>query len=252
MVCAPNRKKGKHLDNQSLGLLLKYWMGVPIFAENRKCHCGRKLDIYGDHALHCKAGGNITKRHDHVRDILVHFLQTASVQVSKELVGYNPGMKSRVGDLILPFGGNGLHTDSECLYDVSILSSLYHDRLPNSSKEKEYAAELAVRNKLTARKADLNGLIETSVGMRRFIPLGFESFGGFSSNSKKLVDFIAKEWSMKSGFDKAIAKSQIVSRISMAIHRGNAMCLMTSAYASLTHDLDQVVIDYPFDGEGHS
>ena len=105
---------------------------------------------------------------------------------------------------------------------------------------------------MTARKADLNGLIETSVGMRRFIPLGFESFGGFSSNSKKLVDFIAKEWSMKSGFDKAIAKSQIVSRISMAIHRGNAMCLMTSAYASLTHDLDQVVIDYPFDGEGHS
>jgi hypothetical protein len=33
--------------------------------------------------------------------------------------------------------------------------------------EKEFAAELAVRNKLTARKADQNGLIETSVGMRR-------------------------------------------------------------------------------------
>ena len=51
-------------------------------------------------------------------------LQISSVQVEKELVGYKAGEKSRVGDLILPFGGNGLNTDTECLYDVSIYSSL--------------------------------------------------------------------------------------------------------------------------------
>jgi hypothetical protein len=56
---------------------------------------------------------------------------------------------------------------------------------------------------LNARKADKDSLIETSKGKRKFIPLGFEALGGFSSNSKKFIDFIAMEWSSKSGIDKA-------------------------------------------------
>ncbi len=82
------------------------------------------------------------------------------------------------------------------------------------------------------RNADQNGLTDAARGLRRFIPLGFESFGGFSSNSKQLVNFIAKEWSMKSGFDKSVAKYAIISKISMGIQRGNARCLFAAAQAS--------------------
>jgi hypothetical protein len=227
------------LDDQSLGLILKYWMTYGIFGGQSLCHCGSRLDIYGDHALHCKGKGNVIKRHDYVRDVLFQSLQRASVQVSRELVGYVTGRKSRVGDLILPFGGNGLNTDSECLLNVlSILSPLYIDRLENASTIRESTAELAVRSKFKARKADQNGFIETARGLRKFIPLGFESFGGFSSNSKRLVDFIATEWSLKSGFSKSTAKYAIVSKISIAIQRGNARCLAAASCASLTHDID--------------
>ena len=234
----PNKKKGKHFDDQSLSLLLKYWLGIPIFAARAKCHCGMTLDMYGDHAIHCKSKGNVTKRHDHVRDIFFRFLQGASVPVSKEVVGFKEGQKSRLGDLILHFGGNGLNTDAECLFDVTIYSSLYDNRLQKSSVQRESAAELSVRNKLSYRNADQNGFIETSRGLREFVPLGFEALGGFSSNSKRLVDFIANEWSVKSGLSKSVAKSTIISKISVGIQRGNAMCLADAACASLTRDLD--------------
>jgi hypothetical protein len=245
MNCAPNKKKGTHLDNQSLGLILKYWMGVPIFAERVKCHCNASLDIYGDHAMHCKKSNHITKRHDHVRDILYRFLQISSVQVEKELVGYKAGEKSRVGDLILPFGGNGLNTDTECLYDVSIYSSLYSERLHNSSKVRESAAEQAVRAKLTARRANQDGIIDTALGPRKFIPLGFEALGGFSKNSQTLVDFIASEWSMKSGLQKSTAKNLIITKISMGIQRGNARGLALVASIVLTHNIDNVAVAFP-------
>ena len=95
------------------------------------------------------------------------------------------------------------------------------------------------------RKADKHSLIETSKGKRKFIPLGFESLGGFSSNSKKFVDFIAAEWCSKSGIDKSIAKNAIVTKVSMAIQRGNGMCLVTVSAACLTRDIDEVNCPYP-------
>ena len=203
------------------------------------------MDAYGDHAICCKKKGNIIKRHDHVRDILYNFLNIASIPSRKEIVGYIAGAKSRVGDLIIPFGGSGLETDTERLYDVSIFSSLYIDRLQNSSEKKESAAEAAVKAKLRIRKADNNGLIDTTRGKRKFIPLGFESFGGFSSNSKKFVDFIAHEWSSKSGMPKSIAKNSIISKISFGIQRGNGMCLVAISAASLKRDIDDLACPYP-------
>ncbi len=41
------------------------------------------------------------------------------------------------------------------------------------------------------------------------------------------------EWSTKSGVDKSIAKTAIVSKVSMAIQRGNEMCLATVSAACL-------------------
>ncbi len=67
-------------------------------------------------------------------------------------------------------------------------------------------------------------------------------FGGFSSNSKKFVDFIAKEWSSKSRVSKSIAKNSIISKISFGIQRGNAMCLMAISSASLKRDIDDLQI----------
>jgi hypothetical protein len=246
MSSAPNSKKGKFLDNQAFGLLLCYWFGLPIFANNSKCHCGSTMDKFGDHAIHCKKKGNLTRRHDHVRDILYSFLQAASIPARKEVLGYFAGKKSRVGDLVLPFGGSGLNSESECLYDVTIHSSLYIQRIQNSSEKREYTAEMAVRSKLRDRKADEDNMIETSCGKRSFIPLGFEALGGFSSNSKKFVDFIATVWSQKTGITKSIAKHAIVSKLSFGIQRGNALCLAAATCASITHDLDEMHVEYPY------
>jgi hypothetical protein len=96
------------------------------------------LDMFGDHAIHCK-NGNIIITNAMIMSVLFSFLQTASIPATKEVVGYFAGKKSRVGDLVLPFGGTGLVSNSECLYDIYILSSLYNNRL-NKSREGEFRA----------------------------------------------------------------------------------------------------------------
>ena len=51
-------------------MALKYRLGLPVFPEESDClHCGRKSDIFGDHATSaCHTSGGIIRRHDLLRD----------------------------------------------------------------------------------------------------------------------------------------------------------------------------------------
>jgi hypothetical protein len=104
---------------------------------------------------------------------------------------------------------------------------------------------LAVKLKLKARKADQEGMIDTARGKLKFIPLCFEALGALSRNSVNLVDHIAKEWSLNSGISHSIALQAVISKISIGIQRGNAMCLVASSRASLLRDLDMGLVRPP-------
>jgi hypothetical protein len=149
----------------------------------------------------------------------VHFARVAKLAPQIEVVGYADD-KSRIGDFILPFFNN----NNEVLSDVSCLHPLYGQRV---SKPRGWTAQLAVNSKLTARKADDNGYIETTKGKVKFVPLGYETLGGFSKNSIVLVRCLAKEWESVLGLSSSVAALSMVKTLSLEIWRCNARSLLT-------------------------
>lgn len=167
------------------------------------------MDAFGDHAVSCKTVGGPINRHDRIRDVFVHYSRISGCSPLMELVGYISNQKSRVGDFILPFQNQG----NEVLYDVSCFSSLHPSRVSNSARERGFSAKLAVKSKLSARSVDpQSGMMMTSKGLVKFVPLGFESLGGFSKESVDLLRTLAIAWEVKLEISRSLASLSMARR----------------------------------------
>src|SRR5690242_8018313 len=109
---------------------------------------------------------------------------------------------------------------NEELFDVTIHSCLYDNRIIKTIRQPGSITEDAVRQKNRARGADHQGYIDSARGKVKFTPLGFESLGAFSSNSPNLLDKLASEWGLKLGFEKSFIMNYMIKRISFDIQRG--------------------------------
>ena len=59
--------------------------------EARTCpRCGDGLDCFGDHAVACRCGGDITSRHNLVRGVLYDIFAQADLAPVKEKAGLLP------------------------------------------------------------------------------------------------------------------------------------------------------------------
>ncbi|XP_026391994.1 uncharacterized protein LOC113287446 [Papaver somniferum] len=91
--------------NQTLGprqfrAVVSYRLGVHIFNTIDGCACcKRKMDVYGDHALHCASEVGIKFRHDFVRDVISDIFYKAGVAARKEV---NLGLSSDDGKDLKP------------------------------------------------------------------------------------------------------------------------------------------------------
>ncbi|KAM0018007.1 putative exostosin [Helianthus debilis subsp. tardiflorus] len=66
--------------------ILKYRLMIPMYPEDETCPICRKacMDIYGEHAVHCKELPGFKYRHDWVRDVLGNILRRAGISAKKE------------------------------------------------------------------------------------------------------------------------------------------------------------------------
>lgn len=75
--------------NQSLGPrkfrdVAQYRLDIPLFAEDSTCSCcGRGMDVFGDHALHCASEVGLKFRHDLVRDVIMDICYGCGVAARK-------------------------------------------------------------------------------------------------------------------------------------------------------------------------
>ena len=71
---APSSTLDRQLTSKELSVSLDLLLGVDVFDVSCICcFCGSVSDTNGIHALSCTAGGDITLRHNAVRDIIFHF-----------------------------------------------------------------------------------------------------------------------------------------------------------------------------------
>lgn len=91
--------------NQTLGTrqfraVVSYRLGIPMFNTIDVCACcKRKMDVYGDHVLHCASEVGVKFRHDFVRDIVSDIFYKDGVLARKEV---NLGLSSDDGKDLKP------------------------------------------------------------------------------------------------------------------------------------------------------
>ncbi|XP_026401420.1 uncharacterized protein LOC113297214 [Papaver somniferum] len=77
---------GQSLGPRQFRVVAQYRLGIPLFPEDSKCSCcGRAMDVYGDHALHCASEVGIKFRHNLVRDLVMDICYRSGVAAGKEV-----------------------------------------------------------------------------------------------------------------------------------------------------------------------
>jgi hypothetical protein len=86
----PNAALGTILQSAEFNVAVAYRIGSPILPNPTVCparNCDKTLDIYGHHAVRCKAQGDITHRHHRIRDLIYKKCQSALLQPLLEPIG---------------------------------------------------------------------------------------------------------------------------------------------------------------------
>ena len=91
--------------------------GLPAWCDG----CGKKFDV--THALDCRKGGLITRRHNEIRDTLCDISAFVWPQVKKEVV-VKESNESGLGGLIADFSVRGVwEPQVEALFDVRVINA---------------------------------------------------------------------------------------------------------------------------------
>ena len=95
---------GLHFQPNEFRAALKYQIGVPLYIEERNCpYCQNgRLDRLGDYALGCLGRGDMTSRHDRVRDRIFAACSTANLSPVCGPQNLIPDNNSWPGDIYMP------------------------------------------------------------------------------------------------------------------------------------------------------
>ena len=194
-----------------------------MYENERKCPFCKSgtLDVLGDHAVSCHGRGDMIFRHNCIRDKIIPacsgaFLSPISQQ--KSLLPDNNSGRYLPGDIFLPVWNAGHPAD----LDVTVTSSLQSSFIINSSENSGFALSASEDRKY--EQYDQNC---SEVGIQ-FIPLAFETFGGFSETVRKTLKRIATLADNRHLQPDvlSVAFSRLSQSVSVTAIRGSAILLL--------------------------
>ena len=167
------------------------------------------------HLLPCQFNEGRHPRHAAINDIICRSLKAAGVPSILEPVGINRGDGKRPdGITLFPFSqGKALCWDATCV------NTYANYAVNNTAVDAGYAGSKAESNK-RAKYPEL-------VRRYRFEPVAIETSGVFGPTSKNIIYEIGKRITEKSGDKRETL--WLKQRLSIAIQRGNALSIISSA-----------------------
>ena len=219
LSAAPIPALGLHLSSNEFRVVLKYRLGVKLYENERKCPFCKSgtLDVMGDHAVSCHGRGDMISRHDRIRDRIISASSGALLSPISEQKSLLPDNNSRPRD-ILPVWNNGL----PAALDVTVTSPLQSSLIINASEKSGFALSAA-----EDRKYEQYAQNCSEVGIQ-FIPLAFETFGGFSETVRKTLKRIATLADNRNlqPAGLSVAFSRLSQSVSVTAIRGSAIMLL--------------------------
>ena len=207
-------------------------LGVPFLSRETWCpKCDQVLSRRCDHAVRCRGGGDITVRHNSLRDACFHRCLSAGFSAERELSGLLPSdPRRRPADVFVQacpgIGPAALDFAVTC----PLQQSMVHDaaRRPLAAAMDYEAHKYAGRD--TAQRCSSAGF--------KLVPLVAETLGGWGPAAQGFFRHLAKATANRTGTDVSVATCQLYEHLGITLQRANARAVLsrTSTFWSADHD----------------
>ena len=126
-----------------------------------------------------------------------------------------PGNDRRPADVFLPNWAAG----RDAALDITVINPLQQATVAEAAATPGHSLNFAVERKMRGayEECDRQGV--------SFIPLAFESLGGWHKTAEKQVKKLAQAVARQTGCDESECCSQATSRLSLLLMKGNAAIL---------------------------
>jgi len=211
MLAPPVTALGLRLSDEEVRIAVGMRLGT-ILCEPHLCHhCRGKVDARGLHGLVCRGGGGKQQRHSMLNDVLWRALGRAKIPAQKEPLGLSREDGKRPdGVTLIPW------SRGRCLaWDVTVSDTYATSHLPYTSIGAGEAAERA-----TVSKRVKYSTITTS---HDFVAVAMEAGGAWSSEGMQIILELGSR--ITAATHDPLETSYLFQRISVALQRGNAICL---------------------------
>lgn len=234
---APSKHLHLDIEPELFKVMLQRWLRIPIATEDSVCHlCDRVLDKYGDHCLTCDSGGDRTRRHNLLRNLVYQACETALLAPELEKPGLLPARPSdeagatchaddnsarRPADVYLPRWKGG----PPAALDFAVTSGMRMDALQESSLDREAPC----RRYEDHKKSYKNTAILCEHQGFKFLPMVAEANGGGWGHQARIVfSEIAKLSASASGELTTDSDHGVLltRRLSVVLHRENARAVL--------------------------
>ena len=198
--------------------MLHRHLGVSILGQPSKCPlCAHLCDSFGDHVGVCPMGGDKTRCHNAVRDILFLVARGAALSVEREPKHLLLRGGQKPINLLIRNFSEGFHAST---FDVSISDTLQSTSLDRATVDIGYVARVAHEKKMRKFR---DSCMESNL---EFFPMVWESTSGATS----MVHFMLESWSNQEadrcGLPRSRIRARLYQRLSLTLQREYARMIM--------------------------
>ena len=207
----PLSSVGNKMDNVTVRIAAGLRLGAPIVRPH-VCVCGKTVAVDGHHGLSCRFGSGRHSRHNQVNDVLCRAIIKSGTLASREPHSLCTGSGKRPDGVTQVPWSRG-----RCLaWDATCPDTFAESHVQTSSARAGSAAAAAEASK-SQKYADITTGVD-------FVPVAIETSGTWGEQAIDLVREIGRRIAAVEHEPRSTVFLR--QRISVAIQRGNASCIM--------------------------
>jgi len=211
MLAPPVTALGLRLSDEEVRIAVGMRLGTTL-CEPHLCHqCRENVDASGLHGLVCRGGGGKHQRHSMINDVIWRAMGRAKIPAHKEPLGLSREDGKRPdGVTLIPW------TRGRCLaWDVTVPDTYATSHLAHTSIGAGEAAERAAVSKRVK--------YSTITTTHAFVAVALETGGAWCEEGLQLVSELGRRTHDITHDPQET--SYLLQRISVALQRGNAICI---------------------------
>ena len=223
LTSLPIEDKGFHLNKRMFWDAVHLRYTWPISRLPSRCACGDPFNV--GHALSCKKGGFVHRRHDAIRDMTGDLLNEVCHDVCiepplLELTGETLSLRTAnaARDARLDISARGVWSrEQRAFFDVRVFD-------PNARSYQNQSLSQAYRKNELEKKRHYNERVR-EIEHGTFTPLVFSVYGGMGQECKVFYKRLCSLLSEKRGENYSIVSSWVRTRTSFSLLRSALMAI---------------------------